>query len=94
MASTVRLFQGFEPMDAAELRAGLDGLERLRRAARERESATVMASFTTAATRSLLRHARWIGRRSPRTALALLGRAAAWRLERPPPRAAAREGRA
>ena len=84
VAATVRLFQGFEPMDAKALRAGLDGLERLHRAAQGRETAPALASFTAQATRSMLRHARWTRRRAPRTAFALLSRAVRWRLERQP----------
>lgn len=89
VAATVRLFQGFEPMQSRELRAGLAGLTRIRRAALLRETPVVLADFDHRARSSMLKYARWMKIRSPGTAMRLAAAVVTWRRETPPSNGAA-----
>ena len=80
VGATVDLWQGYRPLHAREVRAGLAGIARIAAAARGREGPEVMADLRATLARALWRQARWTGRRDPGLTAELLARAARWKV--------------
>ena len=80
VGAVVDLWQSYRPLPPSELRAGLTGIARIARVARRREGPEVRADLRATVARALWRQARWIGRRNPGLAAALLTRSLRWRL--------------
>ena len=79
-AATVDLWQGYRPLPAREIRAGLAGIARIATEARGRETPEVIADLRATLARTLWRQARWTGRRNPGLTAELLARAARWKV--------------
>ncbi|GFE64899.1 glycosyltransferase [Litoreibacter roseus] len=80
VGSTVDLFQGFKPLSADKVRAGINGLQDIYAIAKHRETPAVLVDFRRQVIGSMLKQAKWIKGKAPLAALALWRAALAFKM--------------